>query len=325
LNRTLLTIRDLKVEFRTDRGIVRAVDGISFGLDYGDTLGVVGESGCGKTVTALSILGLIASPPGQVSGEILLNERNLVAMKESERRRVRGKEIAMIFQEPMTALNPVFTIGSQMTEVIRRHKNVGKADARAAALDLLKLVRIPSPEKRLDDYPHELSGGMRQRVMIAMALSCGPKLLIADEPTTALDVTTQAQVLEQIRLLQEQFQMSLILVTHDIGVIAETCKRVIVMYCGRIVESSPVGPLFKNPRHWYTKGLFDSIPRIREKKLMKLPTIEGMVPDLMSLPQGCAFADRCPNVQAKCRESVPPLEWREDRAVACFFPNEGGR
>jgi oligopeptide/dipeptide ABC transporter ATP-binding protein len=320
----LLEVRDLKIEFKTDRGVVRAVDGISFGLDHGETLGIVGESGCGKTVTALSLLGLIPSPPGRIAGgEIRFGGRNLANLPESQMRRVRGKEIAMIFQEPMTALNPVLTVGSQMGEVIRRHKGVSRRDARGAAIDLLKLVRIPSPEKRIDDYPHELSGGMRQRVMIAMALSCSPKLLIADEPTTALDVTTQAQVLEQIRLLQEEFQMSLILVTHDIGVIAETCRRVVVMYCGRIVETAPVETIFRTPRHWYTKGLFESIPRIREKKIAVLPTIEGMVPDLLHLPAGCAFADRCPRVQTRCRESIPPLEKNGEQAVACFYPNEG--
>jgi len=324
LTAPILEVVDLSVEFSTDRGRVRAVNNVSFSIASGEVVGLVGESGCGKTVTGLSILGLVPQPPGEiVGGRILLNGKDLLQLDEAEMRRVRGSEISMIFQEPMTALNPVLTIGYQMGEVLQLHKGLSARQARAAAIEMLGVVGIPSPDKRIDEYPHELSGGMRQRVMIAMALSCGPKLLIADEPTTALDVTTQAQVLDEIVRLQQQFEMAVILITHDLGVVAETCQRALVMYCGEIVEAAPVGGLFATPQHPYTEGLLRSIPRIRSEKLARLPVIEGMVPDLSALPDGCRFADRCSRVQTGCREQSPALIPSADqRAVACWHPVE---
>ena len=320
----VLRVRDLVVEFTAEDGVVRAVDGVSFDVEANETLGLVGESGCGKTVTALSILRLIPMPPGRiVCGRIELNGRDLVPLADAGIQDIRGRDISMIFQEPMTALNPVFTIGSQMTDVLRRHRKLTRRQARVTAAELLGKVNIPDPETRLNDYPHQLSGGMRQRVMIAMALSCSPQLLIADEPTTALDVTTQAQVLEQIRALQTEFRMAVILVTHDLGVVAETCRRALVMYCGSIVESGDTAELFSRPRHPYTAGLLASIPRIRRERLPELPVIPGRVPDLLNLPQGCRFADRCSLVQTKCRNERPPLTpTSAGGTVACHFPIE---
>ena len=263
----VLRIKDLVVEFKTDKGIIRALDGVSFDVYSGEPVGIVGESGCGKSVTALSVLRLIPNPPGRiVSGSIELDGLEITELSEREMRDLRGNKASMIFQEPMTALNPVFTIGNQMTEVIRVHQKVSKKEAEAIAVKMLKTVEIESPEKRLKQFPHELSGGMRQRVMIAMALSCNPKVLIADEPTTALDVTVQAQVMDEIERLQEKLGMGLILITHDLGVIAEACKKVVVMYCGQIIEVSDTKALFENPKHPYTRGLLDSIPRVRDKK-----------------------------------------------------------
>ncbi|NNF67560.1 MAG: ABC transporter ATP-binding protein [Gammaproteobacteria bacterium] len=317
----ILSVRNLSIEFKTERGLVRAVDDVSFDVAPGETLGVVGESGCGKTVTALALLRLIPSPPGRiVSGSINFDGCDLLSLSEKEMRDIRGSEISMIFQEPMTALNPVFTIGNQMTDVIRRHEPLDGKAARKRALEMLERVGIPIPEKRIDEYPHQLSGGMRQRVMIAMALSCGPRLLVADEPTTALDVTTQAQVMEQIVKLQEDFGMAVMLITHDLGVIAESCRRALVMYCGKLIEDAPIEALFAQPQHPYTQGLLRSIPRIREQRLDTLPVIAGTVPDLLHLPVGCRFADRCPRVQAQCRDSQPPLRVREQSRVACFHP-----
>lgn len=323
-NKILLRVRDLVVEFDTDQGAVRAVDGVSFDLRYGETMGLVGESGCGKTVTGLALLGLIPSPPGRVvSGSVEFLGRNLATLAEDELRKLRGSEISMIFQEPMTALNPVFRIGNQMSDVLRLHQGLSRRQARSAAIEMLAKVGIPDPEQRIDDYPHQLSGGMRQRVMIAMALSCGPKLLIADEPTTALDVTTQAQVLEQIIGLQREFGMAMILITHDLGVVAETCQKAIVMYCGSIVENSPIEALFETPRHPYTAGLLASIPRVRDDRITELPVIPGMVPDLLHLPTGCRFAARCARVSARCRQSIPELRKlaETNTAVACYEPN----
>lgn len=322
-SKPVLSIQDLVVEFKTEAGLIRALDGVSFDVQEGEALGIVGESGCGKSVTALSILKLIPSPPGRIAGgSIKLDDIDVVNQPDDEMRKVRGSLASMIFQEPMTALNPVFTIGNQMVEIIRVHQKVSKAEAKIQAIEMLRTVNIESPEQRIDQYPHELSGGMRQRVMIAMALSCSPKLLIADEPTTALDVTVQAQVMEEINRLQREMNMGLILITHDLGVIAESCTRVVVMYCGKIIEMAETEELFRNPRHPYTRGLLDSIPRIREKKLETLPIIEGMVPDLANLPKGCRFADRCPKAEDHCRESEPPLEDTESGGkVACFIPN----
>lgn len=321
--KTLLSVRNLVVEFDTRFGPVRAVDDISFDIFPNETVGIVGESGCGKTVTGLSLLRLVPSPPGRiVQGSIILNGNDLVQLPENDMAQLRGDDISMIFQEPMTALNPVLSLGTQMTDVLRQHRKMTKREARNVAIDMLEKVGIPVPEKRIDEYPHELSGGMRQRVMIAMALSCNPKLLVADEPTTALDVTTQAQVLEQIVELQEEFHMAVILITHDLGVIAETCQRAVVMYCGNIVETGTVEDLFQRPRHPYTKGLLESIPRLRDERIAELPIIPGMVPDLLSLPPGCRFADRCKYAQADCLQTPPRLESSGDAGsgVACYHP-----
>ncbi len=317
----LLSVRNLSIEFSTERGVVRAVDDVSFDVEHGETLGIVGESGCGKTVTALAVMQLIPMPPGRiVSGSIRLNGQDLLALPERQMRNIRGRDISMIFQEPMTALNPVFTIGNQMVDVIRRHQPMDRASARRRAIEMLEKVGIPIPDKRLNEYPHQLSGGMRQRVMIAMALSCGPKLLIADEPTTALDVTTQAQVMEQIVSLQEDYGMAVMLITHDLGVIAESCRRALVMYCGQLIEDAPTERLYERPQHPYTQGLLRSIPRIRRQRLETLPVIEGTVPDLLHLPPGCRFADRCPRAADECRAHQPPLIDRELTRVACFYP-----
>ena len=319
----LLSVKNLEVEFSTERGIVRAIDNVSFDVMPGETLGLVGESGCGKSVTSLAILGLIPSPPGRITGgSIQLNGRELVGLSESEYRRIRGSEISMIFQEPMTALNPVFRISNQMIDVLVRHQNMSRKQARTRAVEMLALVGIPSPGKRIDEYPHEMSGGMRQRVMIAMALSCNPKLLLADEPTTALDVTTQAQVMEQIVKLQEELGTAVVLVTHDLGVVAETCNRAVVMYAGSIAEEAPIETLFEHPRHPYAEGLLKSIPRIREHKLAELPTIPGSVPDLLMLPNGCRFVDRCYKADDRCHTSEPELNWHGSQAVACYHPNQ---
>jgi peptide/nickel transport system ATP-binding protein len=319
----VLSVRNLVVEFTTRYGPVRAVDDVSFDVYPNETLGIVGESGCGKTVTGLSILGLIPSPPGRiVSGDILLGGRNLTKLPEEQLRDLRGHEISMIFQEPMTALNPVLTIGSQMVDVLRRHKQYTRRQARSVAVEMLSRVGIPAPGKRIDEYPHQMSGGMRQRAMIAMALSCDPKVLIADEPTTALDVTTQAQVLEQIVELQAEFHMAVVLITHDLGVVAETCHRALVMYCGEVIERAEIESLFEAPRHPYSRGLLDSIPRLREDELEELPVIPGMVPDLLHLPPGCRFADRCSRVTDGCRSERPRLDGGpgSPSAVACFHP-----
>ena len=320
----LLEVEDLVVEFATENGTARALDGVSFSLAPGEALGLVGESGCGKSVTALAILGLVPQPPGRiVSGRIRFAGHDLLGLSERALRRIRGGEIAMIFQEPMTALNPVFTIASQMTEVLRRHAGLSRRQARRSAIDWLGRVGIPTPEKRIDDYPHQLSGGMRQRVMIAMALSCEPKLLIADEPTTALDVTIQAQVLDEVVKLSRELGTALLLITHDLGVVAETCQRACVMYCGRIVEQAPVEALFAHPAHPYTHGLLASVPRIRDTRIARLPTIRGMVPDLLALPAGCRFRDRCPRAEETCAASSPALApIGAGHLAACLHPVE---
>ena len=321
---SLLEVKNLKTQFRTDDGSFLAVDDISFSLEKGKTLGIVGESGCGKSVTSLSIMRLIPNPPGSiVGGEIIFNGKNLLKLSEEEMRKIRGNEIAMIFQEPMTSLNPVFTCGYQIAEAIALHqKGLSSKQVREKTIDMLKLVGIPEPDKRVDEYPHQLSGGMRQRVMIAMALSCNPSLLIADEPTTALDVTIQAQILELIRKLQREFNASMILITHDLGVVAETCDFVAVMYAGRIVEYGSAEDIFYRPRHRYTKGLLDSIPHFETgHRRERLETIKGLVPNLLNIPKGCRFNDRCNFAQEDCKSRDPELKAVEGiHLAACFHP-----
>jgi peptide/nickel transport system ATP-binding protein len=317
----VLEIRDLVTEFRTDHGVVRAVDGVSFSIPARGTLGLVGESGSGKSVTALSIMRLVASPPGRVAGgEIRYNGKDLVTLPIEEMRAIRGNRIAMIFQEPMTSLNPVHTVGDQVGEAVRLHQKKSRAEARAVAIEMFRLVGIPSPEERIDAYPHQLSGGMRQRVMIAMALACKPDLLIADEPTTALDVTIQAQILELLKSLQRELGMSILLITHDLGVVAETGDEVVVMYAGRVVEQAPTKTLFAAPRHHYTAGLLASVPAYGDGTHDRLREIKGIVPSLWELPKGCKFADRCPAVQDRCRAEEPQLVQLGGSKVRCHFP-----
>lgn len=308
-NGILLTVEDLQTHFFTEEGVVRAVDGVSLGVRPGETLGLVGESGCGKTVTALSILRLIPDPPGRiVGGSISFEGRDLVQLSEEEIRKIRGCAISMIFQEPMTSLNPVFTVGEQVAEGIRQHKKLSKREAWDQAIDVLKRVKIPDPARRAREYPHQLSGGMRQRVMIAIALAMGPKLLIADEPTTALDVTIQAQILDLLLGLQTEMKMAVMLITHDLGVVSETADRVVVMYAGRVVEQAPVKELFDNPLHPYTQGLLESLPRLEaEKGGRRLQAIPGLVPNLLQLPTGCKFAPRCPKAVEECWPTEPEL------------------
>jgi peptide/nickel transport system ATP-binding protein/oligopeptide transport system ATP-binding protein len=304
----LLEIRDLHTSFRTPAGEAHAVDGVSLQLDQGRTLGLVGESGCGKTMTALSIMRLVPPPGRIVAGHIELAGRDLLELSELAMRAVRGAEIAMIFQEPMTSLNPVFTVGDQIAEAIRLHRDVARGAARAQAIDMLRTVEIPEPERRWAEYPHQLSGGMRQRVMIAMALSCRPRLLIADEPTTALDVTIQAQILDLLADLQRGLGMALLLVTHELGVVAERADEVAIMYAGRIVECGAVADVFRTPLHPYTRGLLRSIPKIGARRQRRLEAIPGLVPDLARLPSGCRFRDRCELAVAQCARTDPPLD-----------------
>jgi peptide/nickel transport system ATP-binding protein len=320
----LLEVKGLKTHFFTDEGVVRAVDGVDFYINKGETLGVVGESGCGKSVTALSIMRLIPTPPGRiVEGSINYDGRNLLDLTPAQMRKIRGKEISMIFQEPMTSLNPVFTVGEQIAEALRLHEGLNRRDAMDKTVDMLKLVHIPNAERRVKEYPHQLSGGMRQRVMIAMALSCNPKLLIADEPTTALDVTIQAQILELLNELKSKLGMAIMLITHDMGVIAETAQRVVVMYAAKVAEEAPVGELFKEPLHPYTQGLLRSIPRIdlAATRKTKLETIPGTVPTLRGPEKpGCGFAPRCSFAKPMHFENTPPLkEVRPGHKVACFL------
>ena len=321
-NEHLLEIRGLKTYFATEHGMVHAVDGVDLTIDRGETLGVVGESGCGKTVTALSILKLIAMPPGQiVAGQILWQGRDLVPLGPEEMRPIRSKEIGIVFQEPMTSLNPVYTVGDQIAETVREHEGLSRRAALGRAVDMLRLVHIPNPQRRVNDYPHQFSGGMRQRVMIAMALSCNPKLLIADEPTTALDVTIQAQILELIAEMKERLGMAVMLITHAMGVVAETAQRVIVMYAGKVVEEAPVAELFSRPRHPYTRGLIRSIPRIdRAGRKERLAAIAGTVPSLLEPPPGCRFASRCEFAMPVCIGKTPPLrKIATDHEVACVL------
>jgi peptide/nickel transport system ATP-binding protein len=321
----VLAVRDLVTEFASSEGVVRAVDGVSFELAPKTTLGVVGESGSGKSVTALSIMRLVA-PPGRIaSGSIQLAGKDLVTLPEAELRQLRGNRIAMVFQEPMTALNPVMKVGAQVAEAIRAHEHRSASDARGAAIALFVRVGIPSPALAVDAYPHQLSGGMRPRVMIAMALACKPDVLIADEPTTALDVTIQAQVLELLRSLQRELGMAVLLITHDLGVVAETCDDVVVMYAGRVVEQAAASVLLTTPRHPYTAALLASIPRADAAPRTRLVELPGMVPPLHALPAGCKLVDRCSRAQAKCRVAEPELVSLGASRVRCFFPLEGER
>ena len=323
VTRPLLEVRDLTTYFFTGAGIVRAVDGVSFALAPGEAVGLVGESGCGKSVTALSIMGLVPSPPGRtLAGQVLFDGRDLLGLPESELRRVRGGEIAMVFQDPMTSLNPVLPIGLQLVESLEFHRGASRRVARRRAIELLDLVGIPAPARRIDDYPHQFSGGMRQRVMIAMAISCQPRLLIADEPTTALDVTIQAQILDLLRRLRRELGMALILITHDLGVVAGICDRVNVMYAGFVVEQAPTRHLFARPRHPYTLGLLNSVPRIDRPLGARLIPIEGMPPDLIAEPAGCPFAPRCTFRIERCTAEAPALarvlDGQADHRAACW-------
>ncbi|MDZ4713739.1 MAG: ABC transporter ATP-binding protein [bacterium] len=319
----LLEVKNLKTYFYTDDGVAKAVDDVSFDLDKGETLGLVGESGCGKSVSALSIMRLIASPPGKiVGGEILFKGTNILNKTEKEMQSIRGNDIGMIFQEPMTSLNPVFTCGNQIEEAVILHQKLSKSQAKEKAIEMLKLVGIPAPEQRYNEYPHQLSGGMRQRIMIAMALSCNPEILIADEPTTALDVTVQAQILELINKLQKDLGMGVIMITHDLGVIAEVSTRVAVMYAAKVAEYGTVDQIFYNPKHPYTIGLLNSIPKLSQKK-GRLVTIEGNVPPPTNYPKGCHFCTRCPFVLEKCWTEEPPVVQVEPgHTAACWRVNE---
>jgi peptide/nickel transport system ATP-binding protein len=323
----LLAIEDLRTHFFTRDGVVRAVDGVSYTVNAGETLAVVGESGCGKSVTALSILRLVPSPPGRiVGGAIRFEGRDLLQLSEGEMRRIRGNDISMIFQEPMTSLNPVLTVARQIGETLTLHQGLSGRDAERRAVEMLRLVRIPEPQRRARQYPHELSGGMRQRVMIAMALACNPKLLIADEPTTALDVTIQAQILDLMRELKARLGAAIILITHDLGVVAEMAERVVVMYAGRKVEEAPVRELFRRPRHPYTLGLLASVPRLGathgRADAPRLAEIPGVVPSLREPIVGCAFAPRCTYATERCRREAPPLEAKAPAHLAACFESD---
>jgi oligopeptide transport system ATP-binding protein len=319
----LLRVRDLSVEFRTRDGVATAVDGVSFDVAAGETLAVLGESGCGKSVTAQAVMGILDSPPGRITGgRILFGGRDLLRMAADERRAVRGARMAMIFQDALSALNPVLSVGDQLGEMFQVHRGASRKEARARAVELMERVRIPAARARAGDYPHQFSGGMRQRIMIAMALALEPELIIADEPTTALDVTVQAQVMDLLAELQSEYRMGLILITHDLGVVADVADRIAVMYAGRIVETAPVAGLYRAPAHPYTRGLLDSIPRL-DQKGRQLNAVRGLPPSLMSVPPGCSFHPRCPAARAVCRTDEPPLhEAGPGRTSACHFWKE---
>jgi len=325
MTENLLEVNNLKTYFFTRGGVVKAVDDVSFTIKPGETLGLVGESGCGKSVTALSVMRLVADPPGKiVGGEINFSGENILEKNQNEMTDLRGSKISMIFQDPMTSLNPVFTIGYQIAETVKRHrKELNKDQSWKRAIEMLDLVRIPDAKRRAKNYPHEFSGGMRQRVMIAIALACNPKLLIADEPTTALDVTIQAQILELVKGLSKEFDTAVMLITHDLGVVAGTCEFVNVMYAGHIIESAPVKQIFETPAHPYTVGLLHSIPRLDDQRGIKLTPIGGQPPDLLNPPTGCPYAPRCPKVQSRCRQERPELMpvGRGEQVAACFYPD----
>ena len=315
----LLSVKNLSTEFPVKKGIVKAVEDVSFDVDAGEILAIVGESGSGKSVTSLSVMGLLAEPGHVAGGSMEFEGKDLVTLSEREYRELRGNDMAMIFQEPMTSLNPVYRVGKQIVEAIRTHEKVSKAEAKDRAVDLLRKVGIPSPEARINDYPHQMSGGMRQRVMIAMALACNPKLLIADEPTTALDVTIQAQILDLLRRLRDDTGMAVLLITHDLGVVSETADRVVVMYCGQVVEEAEVRTLFDHPMHPYTLGLLKSIPRLEDDDSKRLYMIKGMVPNPLEMPPGCHFSDRCDSCMDVCRTKVPELVDVDGHKVRCFL------
>ncbi|MBC9175347.1 ABC transporter ATP-binding protein [Pseudoroseomonas ludipueritiae] len=319
----LLEVENLQTHFATADGVNRAVDGLTFSVEAGETVAIVGESGCGKSVTSMSILRLIPEPPGKIAGSIRFNGKDLLKLSDREMRAIRGNEISMIFQEPMTSLNPVLSIGQQIGEALRLHQGLSKKEAEARAVEMLRLVGIPAPDKRVKEYPHQLSGGMRQRVMIAIALACNPKLLIADEPTTALDVTIQAQILDLMRDLKHRVGAAIVLITHDLGVVAEVAERVIVMYAGRKVEEAPVNELFTNPKHPYTKGLLGAVPKLGSSltgESTRLAEIPGLVPSLKKRIQGCVFASRCPQQTELCLEIAPALEEKAPRhQAACHY------
>ena len=319
----ILKVSDLTVSFATDNGSAKVIEEVSFSVEHGQTLGLVGESGCGKSVTAMSIIRLLASPPSQVeSGQVIFDGQDLLKLDAAAMRKIRGNRIGMIFQEPMTSLNPTFSIGFQIGEVLRLHRGFGQRQARDRCIALLDMVGVGSPAARIDQYPHQLSGGLRQRVMIAIAIACGPVLLIADEPTTALDVTIQAQILDLLVRLQKDLEMSILMITHDLGVVAEFCDHVVVMYAGMIVEKAPVDQIFDQPRHPYTRGLLLSVPQIGNKRTY-LPTIPGMVPGIGERPQGCYYAKRCENAIDICRHTIPPLDGRgTENRLACWNPYE---
>ncbi|MDI7816918.1 ABC transporter ATP-binding protein [Clostridioides difficile] len=319
MNKTLIEVRDLKVYFHTDKGIVKSVNGVSFNINEGETIGIVGESGCGKSVTAMSLMKLL--PTSKIEGgEIIFQGKDILKMNENELMGIRGNEISMIFQEPMTSLNPAFTVGNQIIEGIMLHQDLSKEESKKKVIDMIKLVEIPRAEEIYNSYPHELSGGMRQRIMIAMALSCNPKLLIADEPTTALDVTIQAQVLDIMKNIKEKLNTSIMMITHDLGVVAEMCDKVIVMYAGKVIEVADVVELFKNPKHPYTIGLLKSKPILGENKEKRLYSIPGQVPNPIGIPDSCYFSDRCEKVCDKCRTQIPPLiELNSGHSIACWL------
>ena len=315
----LLEVKGLRTSIKTKQGYKHAVEDVSFAMRRGEILSIVGESGCGKSLTAHSILRLISSPPVYITkGEIFYEDKDLLKLRKQDMRNIRGNKISMIFQEPMTSLNPVYTIGKQITEAILLHQSVNKKEAKSKAIDMLKMVGIPSPEQRMQEYPHQMSGGMRQRVMIAMALSCQPELLIADEPTTALDVTIQAQILQELKRLQKQFNTSIILITHDLGVVADMAQNVLVMYAGKIVEYGTVKEIFSKPLHPYTLGLLQSIPRL-DQNVKSLHVIDGMVPNIGEMPKGCRFYPRCTKAMDICKEKAPELFTQEDRKVRCWL------
>lgn len=315
----LLEVKNLVTEFHMKRGTVKAVNNISYQVDQGEILAIVGESGSGKSVSSLSIMGLIRSPGEIAAGEIIYNGQDLLKLSQKEMQKIRGDKISMIFQEPMTSLNPVYRVGDQITESILTHMKISKEEAKKRAIKMLEIVGIPSPAERFNDYPHQMSGGMRQRVMIAMAISCDPELLIADEPTTALDVTIQAQILDLLKQMRDKFHMAVLLITHDLGVVAETADRVLVMYCGQVVEEADVKELFEKPLHPYTLGLLKSIPKLEDEGKEPLYMIKGMVPNPLHMPSGCPFSDRCDRCMERCRKEMPELQEINGRKVRCFL------